>query len=640
MEKHVEPLTKTPSVVATQYVPAESKYSLHSSSGSLPILHSTPGISTNVAMLGDEFRTSVTDTLGIDVDAGLSGHLSAPGRLCAADTQQWNSAAPQATQPSPSVAPTRYVAGNEFFNYATFGSLRAGGAVTLWSKAYAGYAFAAFASGYINTAIHHLLLHLSDDTLRLADSTVLQGFLTLQWSVVFVVGVVSDSIPMHLPRRRPIMIVAWFMAKLLWLILFFVSYSKSNVLTPRSVSTALVSLAYLSLLIATNTLDIRIIELSQQEHLRERGRLLCTYQMTRVAGELVMHMLITLVARPHGDSMDLELPFCVEWLLLHLAVVCGMAVAALVRFADEKPLSPCKLNSMTELRGMSRDSLGNDLVAISIAPGAHSDADHTIQGVGTLRQLWRDIQQKVMWQIIVFNCIFCFFGEFEIAPVRRAMEIWISESATARSLRLALKTSAILATIAAWRQWGLNSSWRKTSAVAILSWVVVALTSSSLIAFDIARCQWLYTLASVLRGPIRAFALLLAFVPTIEIAHLGSEGSTYALVSTFESIMQLLSREAAKGLVNSGWSSLQLTEVAVLNDLPVTRRTAFFGVLIAAGSVLSTLLWLRLLPQQKLDAQQLRVYGGYSKLPVTLLSIAYLIGFPYVAYLQISRLGD
>ncbi|KAJ0409024.1 hypothetical protein ATCC90586_000611 [Pythium insidiosum] len=96
---------------------------------------------------------------------------------------------------------------------------------------------------------------------------------------------------------------------------------------------------------------------------------------------------------------------------------------------------------------------------------------------------------------------------------------------------------------------------------------------------------------------------------------------------------------ASAGLVNNGWPALSLTKDAVLLDLPVTRRTAFYGVLVTTGAVLFTLVWLRLLPRQKLDAQQLRVYGGYSKLPVTLLSIAYLVGFPYVTYLQVSRLG-
>ncbi|GLD92237.1 hypothetical protein PINS_up000770 [Pythium insidiosum] len=568
---------------------------------------------------------------------------------------------------------TRYVAGNEFFNYMLFGGLRTGGSVSLWMKAYVGYAVAAFFSGYVYAVVNYLLLRLSDRTLRLEDSRALRGVLTLQWSVVLFVGVLSDCVPMHLPRRRPFMIVAWSLGSLLWLALFVVCQASHTSLVPKEVTTTLVSVAFLCLLVATNALDIRIIELSQQEHLRERGRLLGVYQMTRIMGQVVAHSFITAIVKTQRNSMDLELPFNVDWVFLHLAFICVLVVVMLVQFAQEKPVHkswrPHETASTAPASHAQPDLLstagGDHHLALSITTHAtrasvsrgnavtrtvtiasKNDSVETSQSLSgsgyllsTLRVFWRCAQQKVMWQLMVFNCIFFCFGLVEIGEVRRAVQIWARDTAVTRNVRGLLGDIGFVAVIALWRQHGVNVCWRGMTAGTILFSAACSLLFSSLIIFDVTRSPWLNTTSYIVRAPIRMLALLLPFVPTIEVAHLGSEGTTYALIATFDGIVRVLGSELARVLVNA-WPELGLPPRAIRRNQSKTQWTAFYGVLIMAGCAIVPLVCLRLLPRQKLDAQQLRVYGGYSKLPVVLLSIGYLVGFPYVLYLQVSRVGQ
>ncbi|GLD92234.1 hypothetical protein PINS_up000767 [Pythium insidiosum] len=557
---------------------------------------------------------------------------------------------------------TRFVAGDAFFNFTQLGSLRPGGTVSLFSRDYAGYAVAAFLSGYVYAAVNYLLLRLSDAQLPLSQSDALRGLLTLEWTVVLFVGVASDCLPMTRARRLPFMVVAWCVAALSWLALSvaLVVSRRPGASLSADVAAALVGLAFLALIVATNAMDIRVIELSQQEHLRERGRLLGTYQMLRISGQVAMHVVIALVTKAPSTvsaSSVLSLRCSVTVVVAHLALLSIVPVVSLLRCSREDPVTRSMLSSMmVQSSRHERSDLAMPVDITLSLPSSVRDAEvtsppspvpvsrraapsphrHRRRVERTLRSFWRNAQQKVVWQLVLFNCAFSPFAFFEIGELRRALQQWTRESQASLLTSNIIGDAVFVAAIALWRTHGLNVNWRRLTGGVVVTWAIAFAGTSSLVISGVLRRAWLLTLTFVLRAPLRTLSLLMTFVPTIEIAHVGTEGSTYALLASFEGVMRLATHEVATALTDA-WPALRLKPDAVQQDAAATRRAAFGGLGIITAMTLLSLVWLVVLPREKLDAQQLRVYGGYSQPPVLALVIGYVVVLPLVAYLHLGR---
>lgn len=81
-----------------------------------------------------------------------------------------------------------------------------------------------------------------------------------------------------------------------------------------------------------------------------------------------------------------------------------------------------------------------------------------------------------------------------------------------------------------------------------VAWPLLYLTGSSLVAFDVVRMSWMPALMSVLHSGMAMLLLLSAFVSTIEIAQQGFEGTTFGLLSSFQSIAKVLGVQLASAI--------------------------------------------------------------------------------------------
>lgn len=543
-------------------------------------------------------------------------------------------------------APPRYVAGNAFFNYQLYGGLRKGGSINFFSTEYRGYAIAAFLSGYVYAVVMYLLMRLPDEVLNLERGTYLKNVLSLQWTVVLVVGILSDAYAPFGLRRKSYIIFGWILSALLWLTLFILFLATAT--PPPSATVPLIVLAFLSLIVATSAMDIRIIELSQQEELQLRGRLLGSYQILRIGAQFIAHSLIVAIVRPDPTFVSIvRLPFDVKYVFLHLAVVSAVPLYGLFKHADE----PRKASTTRTQSRLPQPTPNSDIdqlqshqtitstgtPATSTTSSSSSSFHHVKQ---RLTELWNCAQQRVVWQLVVFNCVLFFFGMFELIDVRRAVQVLGGESSMVRTIRNCIGDAAFVATLVLWRRYGINASWRVLTAGTVLFVMAVWFTASTLVIYDVVRASWLHTLSWTLRAPHRVLVLLATFVPCIEIAPAGTEGTTYALLACSQTIVKMVAAELAQ-VITSAWPAIDVNmkELQRNGTTKETENALFYGVLVMCLWMLGALLGLFFLPQQKLDAQQLRVYGGYSKLPVLLLCLGFLAGLPYVSYLQISRVG-
>lgn len=238
---------------------------------------------------------------------------------------------------------------NAFFQPHVYGSLRKGNVnATLFSRQYAGYALSTLVSGYMYVAIEYALIRLEPQVLGLERTRELQGLLNLQWAVVLLLGVLSDAYAPLGYRRNAYIIFGWMSASVLWTVLFllfqFSTAIFGTLVPPSWVAVTGVTAAMLALIIATNALDIRVIELSQQEELEARGRLVATYQSVRIGAQVLLHALVLLITSVSSSSaafkisvtgsssgrLFLTLPFPVAPFLLHLALVALLPIPLLV----------------------------------------------------------------------------------------------------------------------------------------------------------------------------------------------------------------------------------------------------------------------------------------------------------------------
>ncbi|TMW65547.1 hypothetical protein Poli38472_008189 [Pythium oligandrum] len=539
----------------------------------------------------------------------------------------------------------RFPAGNAFFNYQLFGGLRPGGSVSFLTRDNWGYAVSAFLSGYVYAAVTYILLRIPDDELGLNDSTSLKNVLALQWTAVLFVGIISDSWAPGGLRRKPYMLLGWILSSMLWLALFLLFWFVKD--RPDEATFTLIIVAFLSLIVATNALDIRVIEFSQQEDLNQRGRLLGSYEILRISGQVAMHVLILIFGEPDSKSLLIHLPFPVEYMFLHLAIVCALPLYGLLQNAEEEKgngSEPFKMNPFDGFYS-SRDQL-SALRPMSPIFSGRSASPTTVLAPrtstrfkATYRSFWQSAKQKVIWQLMAFYCLLFFFSLFEFPGVRQAIQVWASETAASRVRRNCFSDIAFVLMIAIWRRYVVNSNWRILTGTVLIFTSFVFAATSSLVVFDVVRDPWITTVAYVLRAPLRVLTLIAAFVPAIEVAHYGAEGTTFALLGTFQNLVKLLAAECVSQ-IEQHISALQFPHDVVVKSEPSTQMRAIFGVLGMSIAFMIPVLGLLLLPRQKLDAQQLRVYGGYSSLPRAILAFGFLLSFPGVMYLQISRLDE
>jgi hypothetical protein len=318
-------------------------------------------------------------------------------------------------------APPRFVAGNAFFNYQLFGGLRRGGSITLFAREFRGYALAACLSGYAYTIVMYLLIRLPGSELHLDNVARLKNVLSLQWSVVLLVGVVSDAYAPWRLRRKPYMLAGWTLAALLWLVLFLLFVSTPQ--PPVHATTALLVLAFLAQIVATNAMDIRVIELSQQEELPLRGRLLGAYEAVRIGAQCLAHVLIAAVVTPDTKTLDVHLPFSVAYVFLHLAVASAIPLYWLVHNAQEAPIEPSPSQrpphsypSPTTTVSAITATTTTEATTTTAKPRSPSSSP---QFGAVVRTFWQCAQQRVVWQLLLFNCVLFFFGMFELVDARR-----------------------------------------------------------------------------------------------------------------------------------------------------------------------------------------------------------------------------
>ncbi|GLD99617.1 hypothetical protein PINS_up008343 [Pythium insidiosum] len=165
--------------------------------------------------------------------------------------------------------------------------------------------------------------------------------------------------------------------------------------------------------------------------------------------------------------------------------------------------------------------------------------------------------------------------------------------------------------ILVWRYIMLNSCWKRVaiwgSAFHLGCYAVLTMLTT----FDVVRAPWFYGLMTALSDVPRAWLVLYATLLTTEIADIGREGMTLGLVISFQMLSGLAVFTLAAAL--PGAFGGHVSKAQVRADQFHTREVVAISYAITLAVNLTSFFWIRMLPQQKLDAQQLRAFGGYNR---------------------------
>ncbi|TYZ62223.1 hypothetical protein PybrP1_002083 [[Pythium] brassicae (nom. inval.)] len=470
----------------------------------------------------------------------------------------------------------RFVAGAHFYNYDMFGSLRAGRDAHLLTRAHAGLAAAAFASAFVYVGLRSGLLFMVGAELAFSahELQAVDRLAELPAAFAFVVGVVMDAAPLAGFHRKSYMIVG------LVLVLASLSLLSAAFCFGTAIQNALGGgyIYVVTLLIGTTSVGsminfvaahTRVVELSQRESLGDRGILQAHYLVARVSGQATARISVFAISQVDAS---LHVPL----VMLAVSTVSIASLATVILYLDE----------------------GEDRRRRSIRTEC--------------AVYWTLTQQKALWRILGFVSTFAFALGFKFKQAQRAVQAWSRvESMQQDTLLSSIAADGVmLGAVLLWRWCFMNSLWRRVFSLGPIVAIVSQLLLLTLTTSGVFRHPAFFVFATSLTGVPTALLALSTLVPVTEIAQESSEGGVAGLALSFYTI--------SKVFASTFLSALQHAAVFEIGE-PVVEDSQRVRSLVAAAQVATiavhalALGGIALLPLQKLDAQQLRMFGGFTR---------------------------
>ncbi|KAI9992933.1 hypothetical protein PInf_014875 [Phytophthora infestans] len=505
-----------------------------------------------------------------------------------------------------------------FFNHLLYGSLRAGALAELFSQPYCGLAISAAATGFmipfLADAFQPLLcVYLSFNS---DQCTATLRFLKLPGVISFFIGLLSDFYPIWSFHRKSYMLGGWIFAYMALMALVIVALvdDRAGFMNP-SVRTFYGGAVYVLLMMATS-LGITVasiaafaflVELSQREPIHERGTLVVQYLLTQEAATLLADIVISLVVGYNKESDTTQAVISMKVIILIMAAVTLIPIPAVLFRLDEEP------------RQLKVDSVDR------------SSLTH---------QLWSILQQEAVWRIILFVCFSVFLSSFRFNFADDAVLYWADASPNAERVGEIPKQIILILSVLAFQLTLFNYSWIRISVGGLFLGVTVNLLAAIPTIFDCFRSAW-YTLSMLsLVGLSRAAVLLVTSLPIVEITENCLEGATTGLVSSYNTLISMVILTFSDAISSSSADlERDFSDQVIAQDSSETRTQVLSFVMSnCAINLLALVPILYLLPRQKLEAQEMRSYGEYSRLAGIAIAVLFVGLVAYAATVNLLAL--
>ncbi|TMW65148.1 hypothetical protein Poli38472_009315 [Pythium oligandrum] len=506
---------------------------------------------------------------------------------------------------------TRFVAGHSFFNYAQLGSLRPGyGSVNLFGTGYCGLTVQFFVCGFAFYFCSYgfgriLAEYVSGYSSRQAEAVNY----VLSWPQCFVVliGLISDAKSLWGHRRKSYMILGglistFFFVVIVILDIFAASNHAVGMSSVRAGSqssspdTYVVPFLILSLMasfgiqISWVTAVAYSVELAQREPLRRRGLIQGILVGVYCLGGAFAELLTSQLLVKHEDHVQSRLSLGSAAGVL--ACVCASSVPCARWFIQEDTVYTLRDTPAASIKRRGSD-------------------------------FWRFCSQNLVYRVMFFVVGHMFLLALYNINARDAVEKWSHVSFEDSLLILVGRRFAKVFGAVWWAYYLKNYNWRRLAAYGSFIFIIPNVLVTTLTAFDVVRSKWLYGVCVSFGDISRAWLLIYVAILPTEITTAGQEGVVAGMCISFQILSGLASLTVSTLL--PGISALAVSDDDVMNDDKSTRMTVFLATMMCVGINLLCLLTVPLLPHQKLDAQQLRAFGGYNGCARTVLLVGFVL---------------
>jgi MFS family permease len=496
----------------------------------------------------------------------------------------------------------RFVAGEQFYNHEMYGSLRKGGAVDWYSIECLGLCAATFTSMLSYQALIVLVQPMYNSQLGLTSSQIVGvgRLVQLPMALSFLVGLLSDCYPIMGLRRKGYMIVGCILnAVAVFSIAGLSAHFDANEGESRQtwevvIAMILVALASIGCIITYVCVHTRVIEYSQRESLRDRGTIQAAYLIFRRYTSIFTSVMTFLML---GTGSEPNIPV---WACLVILGVVSIAPLPIVfRFWKEEVYS---LNTSMKIR---------------------------------TQILWKIMQQKAVWRILAFIWFFTLFLGIKFSNSTSVISNWAGAAGDNSLVIKSISDVVMIAIMFTWRFFFMNRNWPLFFGLAPVFQIVPHLFLALMTALDVVRNRYFYRVFYSMTYIADGIGLLNTIVPVTEIVQEGSEGALIGLTLTLQRCVNVFVDTNAYGIFK-GTNFYDTTEVAA--DASSARWDVLLSLFLQFG--LNALAWIGLffLPSQKLDAQQLRMYGGFTKAASGAIVAVSLVLFLYALIVTIMAL--
>ncbi|KAE9177834.1 hypothetical protein PF004_g25664 [Phytophthora fragariae] len=445
----------------------------------------------------------------------------------------------------------RFVAGEQFYNHEMYGSLRKGGAVDFLSLECLGLVAATFTSMLSYQALVVLVQPMYNTQLGLSATEIVavQRLIQMPMALSFLVGLLSDCYPIMGLRRKGYMILGC-------------GINAVAVFAIAGVSAVGCIITYVCV-------HTRVIEYSQREFLRDRGAIQASYLIFRRVVSIVTSVL-SFLALGTGSEPNMS----VSAAMVVLGVLSILPLPLVFRYWNEDVYS---LNTFMKIRSQI---------------------------------LWKIMQQKAVWRVLAFIWFFTLFLGIKFSDSTSVISTWAGASGDNSLLVKTIQDLVMIGIMLVWRYLFINRLWPIFFALAPAFQILPNLFVSLMVALDMVRDRYFYRVFYSMTYVSDGIGLLNTIVPVTEIVQEGSEGALVGLTLTLQRCVNIFVDTNAYGVFQG---SNFYSEAAVAADTVDARWDVLLSLFL--NFALNALAWVGLffLPSQKLDAQQLRMYGGFTK---------------------------
>ncbi|TMW65149.1 hypothetical protein Poli38472_009316 [Pythium oligandrum] len=316
----------------------------------------------------------------------------------------------------------------------------------------------------------------------------------------------------------------------------------------------------------------------QREQLRHRGQLQAILIFFYYIGSMAAHAFTAIVFTYSGESSHVASKFTISTAGIVLAGLSAMAIGAVFWCVHASPFV-----DTSSVRSIKKQH----------------------------REFWHFCHQNVVYRVLFFISGHVFLVSFSSQDVRECVRQWSGVSRKDSLFIEISRTASMVLSVFLWQHYLVNVSWRKLAVLGSISFLGCGFIVTLVTTLNWYRAEWFYgTIVSIGDLP-RAWLVLYAVILSTELADIGREGVTLGLAMSFQSMSSLAGSSVAGIFGNLLGMKTTKTEIAA--DTSATRHKVLLAYGISLAINLTSFALIGLLPHQKLDAQQLRAFGGYNR---------------------------